>query len=296
MNLNCPLARIAFSDRDTSALALLIIMTETLAVELQLMIVEHLRGQQNKNTLSALSLASRAWRAPSQMLLFEEIKVRFDVPLDAARFQQILQTSAHLCPYVFSLAAWRGSGYWSGVPWINLSQLLCFTALLPRLRTLSLVSHCIDISDPQPDSSLSTLQSRHPLNLNVLGCRFTWNAFIALLELFDVQSICIVNSYPDDVLLDERRLKLSSIKRLDLSMNAGGFSANLRKFSKQLLASCHGLVSLGMDMSLEDADATGALQTFLRTAGQRLERLRLGLRSSRFANGKRATPNLHSFH
>lgn len=160
------------------------------------MITDRLRGQQDKKTLSALSLVSQAWRAPAQMHLFEEIKIRLDVPLDAERFLQTFTTSSYLCSYILTLVVWRGSKFWSGISSISISKLLSLTALLPRLRTLSLAFYHVNMSDPESDSPSPISQSRHPLNLNILGCHFTGDTFIAILELFNVQSICIARSHP----------------------------------------------------------------------------------------------------
>lgn len=272
-------------------------MATALAAELQLMVVDHLRGEENKKTLSALSLVSQAWRDPAQMLLFEEIKICFDAPWDVGGFLDTFEAFSHLGRYVLKLVVWRGSKHSRGLgaSRISMSQLLSLTGLLPRLHTLSL-SYCTiinDISHSDPPLPKSRRQS-HPFDINLVGCSFPCKAFISLLESFNVRSLCIVSSPPWDDSPGAHHLRLSSMRRLDLTLLYSDLLRQ-RAFSKQLLASCRGLTSLGMDIALEDADVTEALRTFLCTAGERLERLRLGLRSSRWhaLNGKHAAKTLN---
>lgn len=271
-------------------------LNDMLATELKLAIVGHVRhntDEKDKASLSALSLVSQAWREPAQILLFEEIRICFDAPWDAGGFLETFGASIRLGRYVLKLVVWRGSKHSRGASRISVSQLLSITGLLPRLHTLSL-SYCTitydsdTVSHSDRSSSNSRRQS-HPFDINFIGCGFTYEAFTSILGSFNIRSLCVVSSPPFDDSPGAQRLRFPSMRRLDLSMLRSDLLRQ-RAFSKKLLAGCNGLASLDLDISLEDADATYALYTFLRTEGRRLERLRLGLRSSRWhaLNGKHA--------
>lgn len=243
-------------------------MTSALATELKLEIVGHVRrntGERYKATLSALSLVSRAWRVPAQISLFEEIKAAHGTAWDTQGFVKLFLASTHLCLHVFKLVVGKVERGFEMGP-LSISQLLSLTALLPSLRTL--VLHRRRISG----SPLSEIlrQSHHPFNLILSGCIIDADLSL-LLRPFNVDFLCTV--------LSKTRLsgklpdvgRLSSVKRLNLGMHL----LTQRTISKYLLANCHSVISLGVDIALAIPEDLNTLQMFLRTDGRHLERLRV---------------------
>lgn len=238
------------------------------------MIVSHLYDDRDMAALSALSLVSQDWQTPAQISLFEKLNVGHTYPRDTAGLLQIFEASPRLRFYVFRLVSPQGFTSSSFVIHgkLYMSQLLRLTALLPNLRSITLAyKHIIS-----PPKTHVKRQSNHPFDLTLTGCFLNRGVFHALLASFSVQSLCTTtlstalsldtNTPPDN---------FSALHRLQLS----AYELNKDWVSRQLLSSpLDHLRSLGIDHFLGDAAAVGLLQSFFRTTGRRVERLRINLR------------------